>query len=97
MEPDCDTKQLIILPVSVSLLVGGLTDDRPEASLAVCGSALKGQRSTPTTSSESLKHLLPNKDSNITEDSAVNVAVHIKVFFIVYICAKHCFIQGWNN
>lgn len=74
MEPDCDTKQLNIL----SLSVGGLTDDRPEVSLAVRGSALKSQHittTTSTTSSKSLIHIPCDKDyiliiySHITEDS----------------------------
>lgn len=72
MKPGCDIKQLNILSVSVSLLVVGLTDDRPEASLAVCGSALKDQCVTPTTStifSKSLIHVLHRKDGNNIEDS----------------------------
>lgn len=81
---------LNILPDSVAPLLLGQTDDRAEATLAVCGSALKGYCMTPTSrtiTSQSLPMLriIRTVTTLKTCSTEVNVAAHIKLFFFVLI------------
>lgn len=74
------------LPDSVAPLLVGQTDDRAEATLAVCGSALNGHCMTPTSrtiASQSLPKLRIIRTVTTPKicSTEVNVAAHIKLFF----------------